>query len=130
MRAVRRRLIGREPPGTGVDPRCSARSSDRFEPVLAPPAWVDRAATRGAADGRRCAMPAATLSDPEAPDRELRSATSVFMTYRPRLFGIAYRMLGSVAEAEDLVQEVWLRWQHCDRDGVREPAAFLAVTTS
>ena len=35
---------------------------------------------------------------------------SAFVGVRPRLFGIAYRMLGSAAEAEDIVQDVWLRW--------------------
>lgn len=49
---------------------------------------------------------------------------------RPRLFGIAYRMLSSVQEAEDLVQEVWLKWQAYDRSTVREPIAFLATTTT
>ena len=38
---------------------------------------------------------------------------------RPRLFGIAYRMLGSAAEAEDIVQDVWVRWQTADRSVVR-----------
>jgi len=51
----------------------------------------------------------------------------VFQTVRPRLFGIAYRMLGSASEAEDLVQDAWLRWQGTNRDAVREPAAFLAT---
>ena len=36
---------------------------------------------------------------------------AVFESVRPRLFGIAYRMLGSAAEAEDIVQDAWLRWQ-------------------
>jgi RNA polymerase sigma-70 factor (ECF subfamily) len=49
---------------------------------------------------------------------------------RPRLFGIAYRMMGTVAEAEDLVQEAWLRWQGTDHESVREPAAFLATTVT
>ena len=40
---------------------------------------------------------------------------SAFLGVRPRLFGIAYRMLGSAAEAEDIVQDVWLRWQTTDR---------------
>ncbi len=54
----------------------------------------------------------------------------MFASLRSRLFGIAYRMLGSSAEAEDIVQEAWLRWQTCDRDAVRDPGAFLATTTT
>lgn len=52
------------------------------------------------------------------------------MSLRPRLFGIAYRMLSSATEAEDLVQEVWLRWQKTDRRQVQNPAAFLATATT
>jgi RNA polymerase sigma-70 factor (ECF subfamily) len=55
---------------------------------------------------------------------------SAFADVRPRLFGIAYRMLGSVAEAEDIVQDAWLRWQLTDRRVVENPAAFLATTTT
>lgn len=55
---------------------------------------------------------------------------SVFDEVRPRLFGIAYRMLGSAAEAEDIVQDVWLRWQATDRSVVENPPAFLATTTT
>jgi RNA polymerase sigma-70 factor (TIGR02957 family) len=61
---------------------------------------------------------------------DLNEAAAVFTSVRPRLFGIAYRMLSSVAEAEDLVQDVWLRWQACDRASVVNPAAFLATTTT
>jgi len=53
---------------------------------------------------------------------------SAFMSVRPRLFGIAYRMLGSAAEAEDIVQDVWVRWQMADRSLVRDAAAFLVTT--
>jgi len=53
-----------------------------------------------------------------------------FAKVRPRLFGIAYRMLGSAAEAEDIVQDVWLRWQATDRSLVENPSAFLATTTT
>ncbi|MCX4854136.1 RNA polymerase sigma-70 factor [Streptomyces canus] len=60
----------------------------------------------------------------------LDEATKVFMAERPRLFGIAYRVLGSSAEAEDVLQEAWLRWQHTDRGAVREPKAFLATVTA
>ncbi len=53
-----------------------------------------------------------------------------FQAVRPRLFGIAYRMLGSATEADDVVQDAWLRWQGTDRTAVREPAAFLATTVT
>src|SRR5260370_6214508 len=55
---------------------------------------------------------------------------SVFVSVRRRLFGIAYRMLGSAAEAEDIVQDVWLRWQATNRSVVDNPPAFLATTTT
>jgi len=55
---------------------------------------------------------------------------SAFLRMRPRLFGIAYRILGSTAEAEDVVQDVWLRWQTTDRTIVRDTAAFLATTAT
>src|SRR6185503_6373818 len=48
-----------------------------------------------------------------------------FQTHRPLLFGIAYRMLGRVSEAEDMVQEVWLRWQKQDPAEVRSAKAWL-----
>ena len=60
----------------------------------------------------------------------LDDGLSVFVSVRPRLFGIAYRMLGSAAEAEDIVQDVWLRWQTTDRSVVLNPPAFLATTTT
>jgi RNA polymerase sigma-70 factor (ECF subfamily) len=53
-----------------------------------------------------------------------------FLAVRPRLFGIAYRMLGSATEAEDILQEVWLRWQDYDHAAVESPAAFLATATT
>jgi RNA polymerase sigma factor (sigma-70 family) len=55
---------------------------------------------------------------------------SAFMSVRPRLFGIAYRMLRSAAEAEDVVQDVWVRWQTADRSLVRDAAAFLVTTAT
>ena len=54
----------------------------------------------------------------------------VFEAARPRLFGIAYRMLGSRQEAEEIVQDAWLRWQGTDREAVRDPGAFLATATT
>lgn len=61
---------------------------------------------------------------------DLGGAAAEFGRVRPRLFGIAYRMLGTVADAEDVVQDAWLRWQRTDRSVVRDPAAFLATTTT
>ena len=48
-----------------------------------------------------------------------------FQALRPRLFGIAYRVLKSAAEADDVVQDAWMRWQGTDRSEVRDTAAFL-----
>jgi RNA polymerase sigma-70 factor (ECF subfamily) len=53
-----------------------------------------------------------------------------FEPHRRRLLGLAYRMLGSMAEAEDAVQETYLRWHAADRDRVGEPRAFLMTTTT
>ena len=52
-----------------------------------------------------------------------------FEAVRPRLFGIAYRTLESAAEADDVVQDAWIRWQGTDRNQVRDAGAFLATTT-
>jgi RNA polymerase sigma factor (sigma-70 family) len=60
----------------------------------------------------------------------LDEALSVFVSVRPRLFGIAYRILASGAEAEDIVQDVWLRWQTSDRSVVLDAPAFLATITT
>jgi RNA polymerase sigma-70 factor (ECF subfamily) len=49
-----------------------------------------------------------------------------FETHRPRLFGLAYRMLGSAWEAEDAVQDAYLRWSRADRAAVEQPGAWLA----
>jgi RNA polymerase sigma-70 factor (TIGR02957 family) len=55
---------------------------------------------------------------------------SAFGPVRARLFGIAYRMLGSAAEAEDIVQDVWMRWQSTNRSTIENPPAFLVTTTA
>lgn len=54
-------------------------------------------------------------------------AVETFQSNRGRLFGIAYRMLGSASEAEDVVQDAWLRWQGTNRAEVRDAPAFLAT---
>jgi RNA polymerase sigma-70 factor (TIGR02957 family) len=63
-------------------------------------------------------------------DANLDDALAVFESVRGRLFGIAYRMLGSATEAEDIVQEIWVRWQGTDRSVVHDPPAFLATATT
>ncbi|MDF2989647.1 MAG: polymerase subunit sigma-24 [Microbacterium sp.] len=57
-------------------------------------------------------------------------ALDAFTSARRRLFGIAYRMLGSAAEAEDILQEVWIRWQGTDVSEIREPVAWLTTATT
>jgi RNA polymerase sigma-70 factor (ECF subfamily) len=53
-----------------------------------------------------------------------------FEPHRRRLLGLAYRMLGSLAEAEDAVQDVYLRWHAVDRDTVTDPRAFLTTVAT
>src|SRR5215467_12589102 len=55
---------------------------------------------------------------------------SSFEPYRRRLLGLAYRMLGSMADAEDAVQDTYLRWHAADRDRVSDPKAFLMTVTT
>jgi RNA polymerase sigma-70 factor (ECF subfamily) len=77
---------------------------------------------------RRELKAAAVTTD--LPEPDLDDAVAVFAAVRGRLFGIAYRMLGTSSEAEDIVQDVWLRWQTCDRSVVLDPPAFLATATT
>jgi len=60
---------------------------------------------------------------PDAPE-------AVFTAHRSRLIGVAYRLLGSVGDAEDVVQEAWLRWGRVDTETVADPEAFLVRTVS
>jgi RNA polymerase sigma-70 factor, ECF subfamily len=53
-----------------------------------------------------------------------------FLTHRSLLFTVAYEMLGSAADAEDVVQEAWLRWAGIDQAAVRDPRAYLVRTVT
>jgi RNA polymerase sigma-70 factor (ECF subfamily) len=53
-----------------------------------------------------------------------------FEEHRHHLFGVAYRMLGSVSEAEDVVQDTWLRWRATSPDEVRSPRGFLTTVAT
>src|SRR6185312_6423619 len=56
--------------------------------------------------------------------------TEIFNEHRGQVFGIAYRMLGSVAEADDMVQETWLRWQKQELAEIQSPKAWLISTVT
>jgi RNA polymerase sigma factor (sigma-70 family) len=59
---------------------------------------------------------------------ETSSAVTIFIAHRSLLFGIAYRMLGQTADAEDMIHEVWLRWRNQDTSRVRSAKAWLGCT--
>jgi RNA polymerase sigma-70 factor (ECF subfamily) len=56
--------------------------------------------------------------------------TDTFQTHRPRLFALAYRLLGSRSDAEDIVQDAWLRWQGTDTAAIRDPEGWLVTATT
>ncbi|VXC78814.1 RNA polymerase subunit sigma-24 [Burkholderia sp. 8Y] len=70
------------------------------------------------------AVPASPAND------DIDDATHSFNTLRRRLHGIAYRMLASVAEAEDVVQDAWLRWNSASRADIDNPEAWLVAVTT
>jgi RNA polymerase sigma-70 factor (ECF subfamily) len=57
-------------------------------------------------------------------------ALTAFLEHKPRIFGIAYRMLGSVADAEDMVQETYLRWQKSERSEIKSSEAWLTTVVT
>ncbi|WP_328872258.1 RNA polymerase sigma-70 factor [Streptomyces sp. NBC_00287] len=63
-------------------------------------------------------------------DHATDSATEIFVAHRNLLFTVAYEMLGSAADAEDVLQETWLRWVELDLDQVRDPRAYLVRMTT
>ena len=56
--------------------------------------------------------------------------TALFQQYRPRLFGLAYRMLGSPSDAEDVLHDAWLRWHAQDTSLLDDPEAWLVTVTT
>ncbi|WP_030987813.1 sigma factor [Streptomyces sp. NRRL WC-3744] len=60
----------------------------------------------------------------------LDTALGIFLAQRTRLFRIAYQILGDVSGAEDVIQEVWVRWQLTHRVEIKNPAAFLTTATT
>jgi len=72
--------------------------------------------------------------DTSLADRDTKSEEAVrlatFDQYRGLLFSVAYRMLGSVADAEDMLQETFLRWQQASIEEIRSPRAFLVTIIS
>src|SRR5215831_10527107 len=60
----------------------------------------------------------------------MTSAEDEFERHRPFLVGLAYRMLGSVSDAEDIVQDAFLRWRDTDHSSIEHPRAYLARIVS
>src|SRR3954466_5605096 len=74
--------------------------------------------------------PAATRADAKERGREMRDhaadpATEAFVSHRNLLFTVAYEILGSAADAEDVLQETWLRWVKVEVEHVRDQRAYL-----
>jgi RNA polymerase sigma-70 factor (ECF subfamily) len=78
--------------------------------------------------GKLLPQPPPPLRDVETGERD--DGLLAFVPVRPRLFSIAYRMLRSAAEAEDVLQDVWMRWQSTNRNAIENPPAYLATTTT
>ncbi|WP_232541821.1 RNA polymerase sigma-70 factor [Nocardia bovistercoris] len=66
----------------------------------------------------------------ERADDAVDSATEVFLAHRNLLFTVAYEMLGSAADAEDVLQETWLRWAEADIGQIRDERAYLVRITT
>src|SRR5690606_3407245 len=105
---------------------------------VAPPVSHPHGRARPPSPHGRAPAPSARGGSAWAPSRPVGrdgpvrddTVTDAFEEHRPVLLGVAYRMLGRVADAEDVVQDAWLRWAHGDRSEVREPRAFLVRVTT
>lgn len=74
--------------------------------------------------------PGMNTAEPLARGGRMDSATEAFTAHRNLLFTVAYEMLGSAADAEDVLQETWLRWAGVDLDTVRDQRAYLVRITT
>ncbi|TMR24302.1 RNA polymerase sigma-70 factor [Nonomuraea turkmeniaca] len=74
--------------------------------------------------------PATGTAEPLAGGGRTDTATEAFVTHRNLLFTVAYEMLGSAADAEDVLQETWLRWMKVDLGEVRDQRAYLVRITT
>ncbi len=79
---------------------------------------------------RERSEPAAGTAGPPAPGERMDGATQSFVAHRNLLFTVAYEMLGSAADAEDVLQETWLRWAGVDLGTVRDQRAYLVKITT
>jgi len=70
------------------------------------------------------------MAEGQLPDPEIQIRLATFDQYRGLLFSVAYRMLGSVADAEDMLQETFIRWQQARDEEIRTPRAFLVTIVS
>ncbi|MFI6978527.1 RNA polymerase sigma-70 factor [Embleya sp. NPDC050154] len=70
------------------------------------------------------------MVEPSVGDGGMGPATEAFVAHRNLLFTVAYELLGSAADAEDVLQETWLRWVGVDLDAVRDPRAYLVRMTT
>src|SRR5262245_36681288 len=84
--------------------------------------------SRAAAPTSNC--PPSGSKDATGGEACLEDAAVAFGLIRPRLLVIAHRIVGSWTEAEDVVQDAWVRWQTYDRSLVRNSTAFLVTTTT
>src|ERR1700733_6589347 len=70
------------------------------------------------------------MVEEQLPDPEIQIRLATFDQYRGLLFSVAYRMLGSVADAEDMLQETFIRWQQACDEEIRSPRAYLVTIVS
>src|SRR5262245_45084631 len=71
-----------------------------------------------------------TADHASQPASDVGEAGRIFEAHRGRLYLIAYRMLRSRAEADDLLQDAYLRWHQCSSDDIQSPLAFLVTITT